>query len=98
MLRGTTPSASAIVGTAVFRIVVSSDSIRNATATSQGRRRLTEGSGGGGTEGLCRDLSAGCFEAPLADGRLGYTPLVRSPFYWRSGPRTERSPSTPTFP
>src|ERR1700690_1576232 len=62
MLRGTTESASAIVGTAVFRMVVSIDSIRNATATSQGSRRLTEGSGGG-TEGLwpgsgaCPDLS-----------------------------------------
>ena len=49
MLSGTTPSASAIVGTAVFRIVVSSASIRNATATIQGRRRRAEGSGGGGT-------------------------------------------------
>src|SRR5512143_4207610 len=56
MLSGTTRIASAIVGTAVFRIVVSIDSIRNATATSQGSRRLTEGStgsGGGGTAGVC---------------------------------------------
>ena len=45
MLRGTTFSASAIVGTAVFRIVVSSDSIRNATATIHGRRRLAGASG-----------------------------------------------------
>src|SRR5450631_4937303 len=44
MLSGTTPSASAIVGTAVLRIVVSSASIRKATATIQGSRRLTEGS------------------------------------------------------
>ena len=45
MESGTTPSASAIVGTAVLRIVVSIASIRNATATIQGSRRLTEGSG-----------------------------------------------------
>ena len=52
MLSGTTPSASAIVGTAVFRIVVSSASMRNATATIHGRSRLTEGAGGGGTPGV----------------------------------------------
>src|SRR5580692_1778706 len=40
MLSGATLSASEIAGTAVFRIVVSSDSIKNATATSQGSRRL----------------------------------------------------------
>ena len=44
MESGTTPSASAIVGTAVLRIVVSSASIRNATATIHGSVRLTEGS------------------------------------------------------
>ena len=37
---GATLSAAAMVGTAVFRIVVSSDSMKNATATSQGNRRL----------------------------------------------------------
>jgi hypothetical protein len=42
MLSGATWSAAAIVGTAVLRIVVSSDSIKNATAISQGRRRLLE--------------------------------------------------------
>jgi hypothetical protein len=31
-----------MVGTAVFRIVVSSDSMKNATATSQGSSRLVE--------------------------------------------------------
>src|ERR1035441_320073 len=61
MLRGTTPSASAMVGPAVLRIVVSSDSIRNATATSQGSRRLTEGSGGGGTGGIVPRPSRGVF-------------------------------------
>jgi hypothetical protein len=42
MLSGTTPSALAIAGTAVFRIVVSSDSIKNAIATSHGNKRLLE--------------------------------------------------------
>src|ERR1700722_11264734 len=40
MLRGATLRACAIAGTAVFRIVVSSDSMKNPTATSQGKRRL----------------------------------------------------------
>ena len=40
MLNGATFNASEIAGTAVFRIVVSSDSIKNATATSQGKSRL----------------------------------------------------------
>ena len=57
MLSGTTSSASAIVGTAVFRMVVSIDSIRNATATSHGSRRLTEGSEEG-TEGVWDSIEA----------------------------------------
>ncbi len=40
MLRGGTFSAWAIAGTAVFKIVVSSASMKNPTATSQGSRRL----------------------------------------------------------
>jgi hypothetical protein len=40
MLSGATPRAEEIAGTAVLRIVVSSDSIKNATATSHGRSRL----------------------------------------------------------
>jgi hypothetical protein len=39
---GVTASALAITGTAVFRIVVSSDSMKNATATYHGRSRLIE--------------------------------------------------------
>ncbi len=45
MLRGATSSAAAIAGTAVFRIVVSSDSIKTAMATNHGRSRLTESLG-----------------------------------------------------
>src|ERR1035438_3773755 len=40
MLRGATWRAAAIVGTAVFRIVASSSSMKKATATSQGKSRL----------------------------------------------------------
>src|SRR6185503_18725206 len=51
MLSGATASAFAMAGTAVFRIVVSSDSMKNATATSQGNSRFTELPGAaGGTE------------------------------------------------
>ena len=39
-----------MAGTAVFRIVVSSDSIKNATATSHGKSRLLEADGGNGNE------------------------------------------------
>jgi hypothetical protein len=46
MLRGVTCKASATIGTAVFRIVVSRFSIKNATATSQGRSCLAEAEGG----------------------------------------------------
>src|ERR1035438_6332438 len=46
MLSGATLSAAEMAGTAVFRIVVSSDSIKNATATSQGSRRLLDAEGG----------------------------------------------------
>ena len=40
MLRGPTWSAAEIAGTAVLRIVVSSDSMKKATATSHGSSRL----------------------------------------------------------
>src|SRR5580698_1265313 len=46
MLSGVTASALAITGTAVFRIVVSSDSMKKATATSHGSSSLTETGGG----------------------------------------------------
>ena len=47
ILSGATWSAVAIVGTAVLRIVVSSDSIKNATAISHGSTCLLEAAGGG---------------------------------------------------
>ena len=42
MLRRLTPSALETTGTAVLRIVVSSDSMKKATATSHGSSRFTE--------------------------------------------------------
>ena len=48
MLSGTTPSALAMAGTAVFKTVVSSDSMKKATATSQGSRRFADSPGDGG--------------------------------------------------
>ena len=42
ILSGTTLRAWAMVGTAVFRIVVSSDSMKKATATSHGNSRLLD--------------------------------------------------------
>src|SRR6266542_1527437 len=51
MLSGATASAFAMAGTAVFRIVVSSDSMKKATATSHGNIRFTDAPGAaGGTE------------------------------------------------
>jgi len=45
MLRGATCRAAEIVGTAVLRIVVSSDSMKNANATSHGSSRLLAAEG-----------------------------------------------------
>src|SRR6202167_2653989 len=42
MLSGATAKALAMAGTAVFRIVVYSDSMKNPTATSHGNSRFTE--------------------------------------------------------
>jgi len=50
MLRGATLSASEMAGTAVFRMVVSRDSMKNATATSHGKSRLLEADGASGSE------------------------------------------------
>src|SRR5277367_6468981 len=48
MLSGVTASALAMAGTAVFRIVVSSDSMKKATATSHGNNRFTDSPGAAG--------------------------------------------------
>ena len=61
MLRGTMPSACAIAGTAVFRMVVSSDCMKNATATSHGKKRFTASmeiaEGTGATAASARELA-----------------------------------------
>jgi hypothetical protein len=57
MLSGATLSASEIAGTAVFKIVVSSDSIKNATATSHGKSRLPEADGADGSDGELLELA-----------------------------------------
>ena len=57
MLSGATLRAAEIAGTAVFKIVVSSDSIKNATATSHGKSRLLEVDGEKGAEGAVMELS-----------------------------------------
>jgi hypothetical protein len=46
MLNGATFKAAAMAGTAVFKMVVSRDSMKNATATSHGKRRLLDVPGG----------------------------------------------------
>ena len=48
MLSGVTSIACAIVGTAVLRMVVSSDCMKKATATSHGSSRLVVSVGAGG--------------------------------------------------
>src|SRR5476651_645626 len=57
MLSGGTPSAWEMAGTAVFRMVESSDSMKNATATSQGRSRLADpaSSSSGACDGCIHD-------------------------------------------
>src|ERR1039458_4712 len=63
MLRGAIRSASAIVGTAVFRIVESSDSMKNATATSHGSSSFADSIGGGRSCGANRGDELGSGEA-----------------------------------
>ena len=67
MLSGATSRASDMTGTAVFRIVVSSDSIKNATATSHGKSCLREADGEGEAV-LMRSLS----EAKVPASMLSY--------------------------
>lgn len=57
MLSGVTLSASEMAGTAVFRIVVSSDSMKNATATSHGKSFLLEADGVDETGGELVELT-----------------------------------------
>src|SRR6185312_12565432 len=56
MLSGATFSAPAIAGTAVFRMVVSSDSMKNAMATSHGSNLLPDVCKGVGAESAIRAI------------------------------------------
>ena len=51
MLRGGTRSAAAMVATAVLRIAVSSDSMNNATANSNGNNRVLGADSRGSADG-----------------------------------------------
>jgi hypothetical protein len=59
MLSGATPRAEEMAGTAVLRIVVSSDSMKKATATSHGKIRLAA-SDGAEEEEEAIDGAGGC--------------------------------------
>ena len=70
-----------MAGTAVFRMVVSSDSMKNATATSQGKMLLLEAAGDGVTEGVVGALSGG-----MAYASTVFAPSAfRSPQEWCAG-------------
>jgi hypothetical protein len=56
MLSGTTCRADEMAGMAVLRMVVSSDSMKNATATSHGKRRLLASEGWNGDVGAMDEL------------------------------------------
>src|SRR3974390_3199594 len=72
MLSGATPRACETTGTAVFRIVVSSDSMKNATATSHGRSCLVEAEGG------CEEALMTSFLAGVRDRKFPDPPSHRS--------------------
>ena len=89
MLRGLTPSAEEIAGTAVLSMVVSNDSIKKATATSQGRRRRAASDGtdeevgvAKGTEGFIRETSGGLTaknmldDVRASDARTCWAPIL----------------------
>src|SRR5277367_2701367 len=61
MLRGVTCNAAEIAGTAVFKMVVSSDSIKNANATNQGSKRFAA------SEGTWEESTTGRFEEFISD-------------------------------
>ena len=74
MLNGATLRAAAMTGAAVFRMVVSSDSIKNATATSHGSNRLLEvrSEGGGAAFGMAASRQGFI-------GKARIEPLYQSP-------------------
>ena len=92
MLNGAMPSAFAMAGTAVFRIVVSSDCMKKATATSHGKKRFTasieiaEGTGRGIRCHHCR-LRFFCHAQKLTQPPGQFNALT----FCQSGNRTRRA-------
>ena len=78
MLNGATLSAWAIAGTAVLRIVVSSDSMKKPTATNQGSSRLAVAVGavslGGAPLGACRGFNRSTAAKRALERRLTLPP------------------------
>jgi hypothetical protein len=78
MLRGATPREEEMAGTAVLRIVVSSDSMKKATATSHGRSRLEDSEGpdedGGAINGPARFISKETAGRLLYQGQFANAP------------------------
>src|SRR5580658_1797719 len=72
MLSGTTCKAVAIAGNAVLRMVVSSDSMKNATATSHGSMRLADSVRAGVGMGLGKTPLG---RMPIA---MNHTPVTRA--------------------
>jgi hypothetical protein len=75
MLSGVTANALAMTGTAVFKMVVSSDSMKKATATNHGSIRLTAADGS--SESVARAVNA-CFLIEALDTEADPLKLARS--------------------
>src|SRR5271169_3548536 len=86
MLSGATLSAAAIVGTAVLRMVVSSDSMKNATATSHGSRRRLVSARAGGGDGDTIGLAGLTWLGPAG---AGLRALEWRDSLWPAGPRMQ---------
>src|SRR5947209_17738552 len=85
MASGVVPVDVATIGTAVFRIVVSSASMKNATATSHGSTRRIAGDVFAVVGASVAKLFCGCFGARGRFARQGY----------RSGDRSTCFPAAP---
>src|SRR5690242_5932368 len=76
MSSGVTSIAWAIVGTAVLRIVVSSDCMKNATATSHGSSRLIVSVGGRGRSVVVMSDAGPRYCGPTIEGGQSASGLV----------------------
>src|ERR1700733_3080906 len=64
MLSGATLRASEMAGTAVLKMVVASDSMKKATATSPGSSRMLDGPGGACEDAAAIELGGSTFIEP----------------------------------